>query len=104
MADFHKYDDSRLLGITIKNNSESLYFLTTYLKLPYQGDDNYDLYFEYIGKISALVHELPTCNIMILGDFNAAVGTTLEVELLEMCRSLNLIISDYNVYGRDSEQ
>ena len=39
---------------------------------------------------------------MILGDFNAAVGTTFEVELLEMCRSLNLIISDYNVYGRDS--
>ena len=25
MADFHKYDDSRLLGITIKNNSESLF-------------------------------------------------------------------------------
>ena len=41
---------------------------------------------------------------MILCDFNAAVGTTFEVELLEMCRSLNLLISDYNVYGRDSEQ
>ena len=41
---------------------------------------------------------------MILGDFNAAVGTSFEVELLEMCRSFNLIISDYNVYGRDSEQ
>ena len=27
MADFHKYNDSRLLGITIKNNSESFYFL-----------------------------------------------------------------------------
>ena len=74
------------------------------LYLPYQCDDNYDLYVEYIGKISALVHESPTCNIMILGDFNAAVGTTFEVELLEMCRSLKLIISDYNVYGRDSEQ
>ena len=32
-----------------------------------------------IGKISARVVESPTCNIMILVDFNAAVGTTFEV-------------------------
>ena len=38
------------------------------------------------------------------GDFNAAVDTLFETELLEMCRTLNLIISDYNVYDRESGQ
>ena len=100
IANFHTYDDSRLLGITIKSDRESLYFFNTYL--PYQCDDNYDVYVEYLGKIVSIVDESPTSHIMVLGDFNAAVDTLFETELLEMCRTLNLIISDYNVYGRES--
>ena len=44
IANFHTYEDSRLLGITIKSDIESLYFLNAYL--PYQCDDNYDVYVE----------------------------------------------------------
>ena len=53
-------------------------------------------------KIISIVDESPTSHIMVLGDFNAAVDTLFETELLEMCRTLNLIISDYNEYGRES--
>ena len=38
IANFHTYEDSRFLGITIKSDTESLYFLNTYL--PYQCNDN----------------------------------------------------------------
>ena len=46
MADLPKYDDSRLLSITFKNNSESLYFLTTYSG----GKKNPDLLLFYQKK------------------------------------------------------
>ena len=84
-AQFHSYNDSRLLGVSTTLDSQHLYFLSTYL--PYQSDDNFDLYLEYIGKISALIDECHSSNIMILGDFNAAVGTLFESELLELCKT-----------------
>ena len=93
-AQFHSYNDSRLLGVSITLDSQHIYFLSIYL--PYQCDDNFDLYLEYIGKISALIDECHSSNITILGDFNPAVGTLCESELLELCQ---LVISDYNVYG-----
>ena len=42
--------------------------------------------------------------IAIIGDFNAAVGTTFEDELLELCTHHELIISGYKNYGRASNQ
>ena len=101
-AQFHSYNDSRLLGVTITLDSEQLYFISTYI--PYQCDDNFDLYLEYIGKISALIDKCHFSNFIILGDFNAAVGTLFESELLELCTIYKLVISDYNVYGRESGQ
>ena len=43
--------------------------------MPYQCDDNYDLFVEYIGNISFLIEESAASNLIVLGDFNAAVGT-----------------------------
>ena len=43
--------------------------------MPYQCDDNFEMFMEYIGKISALIEEFPTSNIAIVGDFNAAIDT-----------------------------
>ena len=57
----------------------SCYFF--YVYMPYQCDDNYDLYVEYIGKISLLKIQLldsVTSNLIVLGDFNAAVNTLFE--------------------------
>ena len=47
---------------------------------------------------------LSCSKIAIIGDLNAAVGTTFEDELLELCTKHELIISDYDQYGRTSNQ
>ena len=44
----HMFDDSRLLGITVNTSDMPYYFLNVYL--PYQCENNYDLFVEYIGK------------------------------------------------------
>ena len=72
--------------------------------MPYQHDDNYAMYMECIGKISASIEDLDISNFIILGDFKSAVDTPFESELLEFCSSYDLSISDYHRYGRDSGQ
>ena len=59
---------------------------------------------EYIGEVSAIVEDSSTSNVILLGDFNADVDTLFETELMEMCDSLNLLISDYSIFGRSSGQ
>ena len=95
----HSYKDSRLLGITVNIMDTSCYFLNVYM--PYQCDDNYDLYVKYIGKISSLIEDSVTSNLIVLGDFNAAVNTLFESELVNMCNTHQLVVSDYEAYGRD---
>ena len=96
------YDDTRIMGIQIKNRDECLYFVNVYL--PYQCPDNYDLYVEYLGKLSAIIEDYESSKVAIIGDFNAAVGTTFESELLEVCIHHELNISDYEHFGRNSSQ
>ena len=73
--------------------------------MPYQCDDNFEMFMENIGRISALIEESPTSNIAIVhvGDFNAALDTQFEAELQEFCNNLSLVISDCMLYGRTSE-
>ena len=70
--------------------------------MPYQCDDNFEMFMEYIGRISALIEESPTSNIAIVGDLNAALDTQFEAELQEFCNNLSLVISDCMFYGRTS--
>ena len=42
--------------------------------------------------------------ITLIGDFNEAVGTIFEEELLKLCTHHKLNIADYNKYGRRSNQ
>ena len=100
MAQFFTYDCSRLLGVQLSHNEESLLFINVYM--PYQSDDNFEIFMEYIGKITALIDECPTSNIAIIGDFNAAIDTHFDVELQELCSNLSLVISDCDYYGRTS--
>ena len=102
ICDFIFHDDTRIMGIQIKNRDECLYFVNVYL--PYQCPDNYDLYVEYLGKLSAIIEDYESSKVAIIGDFNAAVGTTFEGELLEVCTHHELIISDYEHFGRNSSQ
>ena len=57
-----------------------------------------------IGKLSAIIEDSDMCNFINLGEFNSAVHTPFETELPEFCSSYELIISDSDCYGRDSEQ
>ena len=96
------YDDCRLLGVTININTCSCYFLNVYL--PYQCDDNYDVFVEYIGKLSALIDEVSTSNLILLGDFNAAVNTTFESELVALCTSYKLYELELTLQNQHSYQ
>ena len=62
------------------------------------------MYVEYLGKLSAIIEDYESSKVGIIGDFNAAVGTTFEGELLEVCTHHELIISDYEHFGRNSSQ
>ena len=65
--------------------------------MPYQHDDNYETFMECIGKLSATIEDSDMYNFIILGDFNSAVDTPFELELLEFCSAYELIISDFHV-------
>ena len=72
--------------------------------MPYQCPDNKELYMEYICKISAIVEDSSTSNVILLGDFNADVNTLFETELIEMCDSLDILTSNYKIFRRFSGQ
>ena len=54
------------------------------------------------GKIACICEEKDTTNVVITGDFNAAVNTPFEFELIAMCENSGLVISDYEIFGRAS--
>ena len=101
ICDFQSFDDSRLLGVTISSSVDKYCFINVYM--PYQHDNNYETFMECIGKLSATIEDSDMCNLIILGDFNSAVDTPFETELLEFCSAYELTISDYQRYGRGSD-
>ena len=96
------FDNPRLLGIKISSIFEKYCFINVYR--PYQHDDNYAMYMECIGNISASIKDSDISNYIILCNFKSAVDTPFESELLEFCSSYDLSISDYDRYCRDSGQ
>ena len=56
----------------------------------------------YLGKIVSIIEEKDTTNVGITGDFNAAINTPFESELIAMCANTGLVISDYEICGRAS--
>ena len=97
-CNFVFYDDPRITGLEINCLSDSLHLLNVYL--PYQCHDNY---VEYMGKLSAIA-EGSLSKLAIIGDFNAAVETTFEAELLTLCTDREFTISDYACFGKDSDK
>ena len=102
ICNFIFYDDTRIMDIQIKNRDECFYFVNVYL--PYQCPNNYDLYVEYLGKLSAIIEDYESNKVAIIGDFIAAVGTTFDGELLEVCTHHELIISAYEHFGCNFSQ
>ena len=92
--------DNRLLGIAIDTNDGKLFILNVYL--PYQSSDNFEEFCNYLDKIACIIEEKDTTNVVITGDFNVAVNTPFESELIAMCENTGLVISDYETFGRAS--
>ncbi len=89
--------DSRLLGLNICTSEGKFCIINVYL--PFQCYDNYENYCNYLGNISAIITECDTSNIVIAGDYNAALNTPFEDELLAMCDKSHLVISDIKWFG-----
>ena len=90
ICDFQSFDDSKLRGVTISSSVDKYCFTNFYI--PYQHDDNYETFMECIDKLSATIEDSDMYNFIILGDFNSAVGTPFESELLEFCSAYELTI------------
>jgi len=56
----------------------------------------------YFGEIASIIEEKDTTNVVITGDFNAAVNTHFESELIAMCENTGFVIPDYEIFGRTS--
>ena len=93
-------NDVRLLGINVDTIEGKIFLLNVYL--PYQSSDNYEEYCNYLGKIASIIEEKDSSKIVIAGDFNAAVNSRFETELLDICDNFDLVIYDYEVFGRTS--
>ena len=94
ICDFQSFDDSRLLGVIISSSVDKYCFMNVYM--PYQHDDNYETFMECIGKlVISSIEDYDMYNFIILGDFNSAVDTPFESEILEFCSAYELTISDY---------
>ena len=86
-----------MLGVTNSSAVDKYCFINVYM--PYQHDDNYETFMECIGMLSATIEDSDMYNFIILCDFNSAVDTPFESELLEFCSAYELTISDYQRYG-----
>ena len=57
-----------------------------------------------MSGVTAIIEDCSTSKLAIIGDFNAKVGTIFESELISFCSDRQLIISDYDLFGRSSDK
>ena len=76
IAQLPAFQCSRLLGVELTCDDVSMLFISVYMT--YQCKDNFELFREYIGKISAVIEKSLTSNIATIGDFNVAIDTQLH--------------------------
>ena len=94
----HNLQDVMLRGIDIYTKDGKLFLLNVYL--PYQSPDDKVELCNYLGKIASIIEEKDTSNIVSTGDFNATLNTPFEAELIDMCDTIGMVISDYDKFGR----
>ena len=62
-AQFHNFNNSRIVGITLCIDNLQYDYIS--VCMPYQCNENYNLYMQSICKLSTLIEESCTCNIVI---------------------------------------
>ena len=83
-------------AIEINIASRRVMIINVYM--PYQCEQNRELYIQCLGALKSLIDDLPSTSFMIVGDWNANLktgGNSLFGRLMvEFCNDNNLIISD----------
>jgi exonuclease III len=92
--DVFKYDDERIIGITLSSNVGSLLILCVYMPTNYGDAISLESYVEYLGKLQAIISQHPTMHTIIAGDFNCASDTNFFVEFNKFVIENKLIVSD----------
>ena len=57
----------------------------------------------YLGKLNAIVPDLPSTKIAFLGDFNAHINDIFDKELLNFCQNISFVMSDCTLLGENSK-
>ena len=91
-------------GINIMVDDKSLSILTIYM--PYQCPENESEYLDKLGIISAILEDMRTSSFLIIGDWNANLGTTgqnlFAKFLTDFCRDHSLFNSSLLLLPNDS--
>ena len=61
---------------------------------------NFEEFCNYLGKIASIIEEKDTSNVVIIGDFNAAVKTPFWIWINCYVWEYWFVISDYEIFGR----
>ena len=69
---------------------------------PYYCPENYDEYLRRIGNCSSIIEDYDHNDILILGDFNAAVGGSYFREWTNLCDEIDMRFVDVGRLNADS--
>jgi exonuclease III len=92
--DIFKYDDERIIGITLNSNVGSLLISCVYMPTNYGDAISLETYVEYLGKLQAIISQRPTMHTITAGDFNCASNTNFFVEFNKFVIENKFIVSD----------
>ena len=57
----------------------------------------------YLGKLNAIMSDLPSTKITFLGDFNAHINSIFYKELVNFCQNMNFVMSDCTLVSENSK-
>ena len=94
------FKDPRLIGIVLSSGTCKTLFINVYL--PYEKEENFAEYVEYLGKIQTIVDEHESNHVVVVGDFNAHPGKPFGNEMLGFSYESDFHVSDIEELGIDS--
>ena len=94
------YDDDRILGLLYKDSTQSILFLNVYF--PTQTNEYFDNYLAMMGRVMTIIHTQGADAVVIMGDFNANIGTSFYDELNRSCTENEMVVVDVSCLPNNS--
>ena len=99
-----QFDDSRILGRSLKIDNATYIILNVYL--PYCSHENWPDYLLYMGKLASIIDNSEADGIAVIGDFNCDpyknTHSSFFRELDQLCNIRDLVIADTCRLPQDS--